>query len=507
MDDKIKTIEDHFKLVTLRSDKKNQKNNGNLYPYQVLGVEKNASKSDIKKKYHKQSLLFHPDKVESLYNNTMTKAEIDKKKFHQKKLTPEETKFEDHWEKTSHVFQEISNAFQILSDDEKRSDFDKYGAREEQFPPPPPQRPAQPPPQRPAQPPPQRPAQPPPGPKQFEDGARVKIIGLKTAKYNNVYGTLKNFDIEKGRWYVKIYIDKPEEILLKQENLQLVQEDPEPPIPDIELFEGAHVQLHGLTHNSILNGSIGIIKEKTGERWIVVLVDGSQYKLLSKNLSLVQPQPQPRQQPTPEPRPEDIDLEDAFKEANEELSDMIRILEYAINELNEDPTNDSLIKRLSMLQSEYHAIKQRVDIIKNKYLDQSIKELELYYIRVLSIAEQQYYQDPNNEYLFKRMNQAQKEYDEIKQRVEMLSQESSNPYYPSSHYPSQTYESPVAEQSDLDESMEDLAHSLRVLSIAQQEYYEDPGNVYLFNRMQEAQTEYDEIKLRVDMINLYRYNF
>ncbi|XP_023529005.1 dnaJ protein ERDJ3A [Cucurbita pepo subsp. pepo] len=64
-------------------------------PYKVLGVERNASQREIQKAFHKLSLQYHPDK--------------NKKKSAQ------------------HKFEEINNAYEILSDEEKRKNFDLYG--------------------------------------------------------------------------------------------------------------------------------------------------------------------------------------------------------------------------------------------------------------------------------------------------------------------------------------------------------------------------------------------
>lgn len=64
-------------------------------PYKVLGVDKNASQRDIQKAFHKLSLKYHPDK--------------NKGKGAQEK------------------FEEINNAYEILSDEEKRKNYDLYG--------------------------------------------------------------------------------------------------------------------------------------------------------------------------------------------------------------------------------------------------------------------------------------------------------------------------------------------------------------------------------------------
>lgn len=66
--------------------------------YQILGVEKNASKDEIKKAYRKAAQQYHPDKLGG-----------DDKKF-----------------------REAAEAYEVLSDDAKRSQYDKYGQTFEQ---------------------------------------------------------------------------------------------------------------------------------------------------------------------------------------------------------------------------------------------------------------------------------------------------------------------------------------------------------------------------------------
>src|SRR6267154_5415834 len=64
--------------------------------YEVLGVERGASQADLKKAYRRLAQQFHPDK------NPEDKAAEDK-------------------------FKEAANAYQILSDEEQRAAYDRYG--------------------------------------------------------------------------------------------------------------------------------------------------------------------------------------------------------------------------------------------------------------------------------------------------------------------------------------------------------------------------------------------
>jgi len=64
--------------------------------YEILGLSKNASKEEIKKAYRKQALKYHPDK------NPGDKSAEEK-------------------------FKEAAEAYEILSNDEKRSRYDRFG--------------------------------------------------------------------------------------------------------------------------------------------------------------------------------------------------------------------------------------------------------------------------------------------------------------------------------------------------------------------------------------------
>lgn len=65
--------------------------------YEVLGIEKGASKEEIKKAYRKMAVQYHPDK-----NQGDTKAE--------------------------EKFKQVNEAYSVLSDDQKRAAYDRFGA-------------------------------------------------------------------------------------------------------------------------------------------------------------------------------------------------------------------------------------------------------------------------------------------------------------------------------------------------------------------------------------------
>lgn len=69
--------------------------------YEVLGVAKDASEADIKKAYRKAAMKYHPDKFSSA-------SEKEKKDAEEK-------------------FKEINEAYQVISDKEKRAQYDRFG--------------------------------------------------------------------------------------------------------------------------------------------------------------------------------------------------------------------------------------------------------------------------------------------------------------------------------------------------------------------------------------------
>ncbi|NIW45547.1 MAG: DnaJ domain-containing protein [candidate division Zixibacteria bacterium] len=65
--------------------------------YQILGIDENASKDEIKKAYRKLAMQYHPDR------------------------NPGDAQAEER-------FKEINEAYQVLSDDDKRSHYDRLGS-------------------------------------------------------------------------------------------------------------------------------------------------------------------------------------------------------------------------------------------------------------------------------------------------------------------------------------------------------------------------------------------
>jgi len=64
--------------------------------YETLGVSKTATQAEMKKAYRKLAVKFHPDK------------------------NPDDPTAEDK-------FKEIGHAYEILSDEDKRAAYDRYG--------------------------------------------------------------------------------------------------------------------------------------------------------------------------------------------------------------------------------------------------------------------------------------------------------------------------------------------------------------------------------------------
>ncbi|MGL5663904.1 MAG: DnaJ domain-containing protein, partial [Cetobacterium sp.] len=69
--------------------------------YEVLGVAKGASDTEIKKAYRKAAMKYHPDKFSGASDTEKKEAE-DK-------------------------FKEVNEAYQVLSDENKRAQYDRFG--------------------------------------------------------------------------------------------------------------------------------------------------------------------------------------------------------------------------------------------------------------------------------------------------------------------------------------------------------------------------------------------
>ena len=75
--------------------------------YSILGLDNNATENDIKKAYRKMAAKYHPDKF-------ATKSESEKKEAEEK-------------------FKEINEAHSVLSDPEKKRNYDQFGNPNAQF--------------------------------------------------------------------------------------------------------------------------------------------------------------------------------------------------------------------------------------------------------------------------------------------------------------------------------------------------------------------------------------
>lgn len=67
--------------------------------YDILGLNKDASEDDIRRSYKKLAIKFHPDKNKSNL--------------------------------ASEAFKKVSHSFTVLSNKEKKANYDKYGTEEE----------------------------------------------------------------------------------------------------------------------------------------------------------------------------------------------------------------------------------------------------------------------------------------------------------------------------------------------------------------------------------------
>jgi hypothetical protein len=260
----------HIEFVTARTEK-NNKNIGKLHPYQVLGVDTKASISEIKKKYHKQSLLFNHNKVHKSFYSDISLEELKQSNY---------AEVMSHLSKTFKAFKEIRDAFHSLLEKLHKSII----------------------------------------------GSRVILVEMSEKKYNNIIGTLMNFN--DGKWKVKVFIDKQEQIEVETKNLKVIQEKPEEePSTPHELFVNAYVQVIGVVTKKELNNSIGIIIEKNEDRWTVALADGNKYKFRDINLQLIDTSPSYEEEGSSAPRVQPNDLQESYKDLESCLENLTKAFE------------------------------------------------------------------------------------------------------------------------------------------------------------------------------------
>ena len=74
--------------------------------YDIMGVERTASETEIKKAYRALALRFHPDKNKVEGNSEVNLGAME-------------------------VFKNVSHAYSVLTDPEKRSHYDRFGPEDD----------------------------------------------------------------------------------------------------------------------------------------------------------------------------------------------------------------------------------------------------------------------------------------------------------------------------------------------------------------------------------------
>jgi len=85
--------------------------------YEVLGVKKTATQEEIEISYKRLAANIHPDKA----------ASIVKKEFPDIPQEEFEEKFNEKYEELNELFKQLSHAYIILSDPQKRKQYNLYG--------------------------------------------------------------------------------------------------------------------------------------------------------------------------------------------------------------------------------------------------------------------------------------------------------------------------------------------------------------------------------------------